>query len=130
MLTARLEELRKYITDEFPRKLRGAQNATHFKATEFRFFLLYSGPIALKNILSTTLYIHFLLLHVATRLLCCSLKATVYTQYAKDLYRHFFSLLPQLYGNDSQINNMHNIIHIADDVQNMQCCLDDERFPI
>lgn len=50
---------------DFNRKLRTLLDARRWKATEFRFFLLYGVPFLLKNILNASLYEHFLLLLVA-----------------------------------------------------------------
>lgn len=44
---------------EFNRKLRPFDEFTHWKATEFRTFLLYTGPVALKHILKTEMYENF-----------------------------------------------------------------------
>ena len=122
-LSARLESLRKSVPVEFPRKIRGLAEAARFKATEYRFFLLYSGPIVLKGILKTELYKHFLLLHTATRILCSAEMCSL-AEYAKSLYKHFFNFLENLYGSDSQITNMHHVLHLADDVINFKCTLD------
>lgn len=42
---------------------------------------------------------------------------TLYINYAKYLLRNFFILLPSLYGIGSQVLNMHNLIHLPDDVE-------------
>ncbi|XP_051155714.1 uncharacterized protein LOC127278180 [Leptopilina boulardi] len=54
---------------EFARRPRGLFDYAHWKATEFRTFHLYTGPIVLKNVLSPDVYAHFLLLHVAITIL-------------------------------------------------------------
>jgi len=69
-LSRRLDIIRKYIPIEFQRKIGALVNARKWKATEFRFFLLYCGPLVLKKILRPELYHHFQLLHVAFRILC------------------------------------------------------------
>ena len=38
-----------------------------WKATEFRFFLLYCGPLVMKGLLTNNQYSHFLNLHVALK---------------------------------------------------------------
>jgi len=40
-----------------------------------------------------------------------------YVNYARELLRKFFELLPSFYGPDSQIMNNHNLMHLADDVE-------------
>lgn len=56
---------------EFARKPRVITNSKklRWKATECRSFLLYFGPVILKEVLSEDKYIHFLSLHIATRIL-------------------------------------------------------------
>ena len=55
---------------EFKRKGRIHSELHHWKAVEFRTFLLYTGPIILKPILSAEKYEQFLFLHVGIRILC------------------------------------------------------------
>lgn len=58
------------ITTEFNRKPRSLHEVKRWKATEFRQFLLYTGPIVLKSVISHDKYMNFLSLHVATSILC------------------------------------------------------------
>jgi len=122
-LSERLPSLKRFLPVEFPRKTRGFLELAKFKATEFRFILLYCGPIILDGILPKQLFKHFLLLHCASRILCSPSLCVPYAEYAKKLYRHFFDLLPKYYGTDSAEINMHNLIHISD-VINFKCTLD------
>ena len=82
-LGRRLEYIKLQIPDEFQRKTRSITFLAKCKATEFRFFLLYCGPIVLKNLLPKKLYDHFLLLHVAARILCCKSLLHTYNTHAK-----------------------------------------------
>lgn len=122
-LSRRIEALRTQILCEFQRKLRNISHAAQFKATEYRFLLLYCGPIVLKNLLPKNLYKHFLLLHVACRILCTDELAQKYNTRAKLYLRRFVELLPYLYGTYITVLNMHNLIHLADDAANMNCSL-------
>lgn len=63
-------DLKRCIPEEFQRKPRSVNKIAMWKATEFRFFLLYCGPIVLRGILKPDIYKHFLLLHTACRILC------------------------------------------------------------
>lgn len=68
-----LENVLKFNTPcEFARKPRSHALIKLWKATEFRNLLLYTGPIAFKSFLRKYIYEHFLVLHVAIRILCCS----------------------------------------------------------
>lgn len=122
-LSRRLVCLKPHIPCEFQRKPRSLEFVHHWKATEFRFFLLYCGPVVLKNILNSIQYQHFLLLHIACRVLCDEKMAQKFSALAKTYLERFFELLPILYGPETQVLNMHHLIHLADDVENMECSL-------
>ena len=51
---------RNSVPDEFARKPRGLGEIDRWKATEFRQFLLYTGPVVLYKKLPPLLYKHFL----------------------------------------------------------------------
>lgn len=55
------------ITNDFVRKPRPIEDFSHshWKATEFRKFLLYTGPLVLKNIINDEVYNNFMMLHIA-----------------------------------------------------------------
>lgn len=63
-----LSKIKDCIPKEFPRKCRSYRD--DWKATEFRLFLLYIGPVVLKHILDTNKYTHFLKLCLAIRIMC------------------------------------------------------------
>lgn len=121
-LSRRMLCLKTDVPFEFQRKPRSTDDVRMWKATEFRFFLLYCGPIVLKNILDKNYYKHFLLLHTAFRLLFSEHFAK-YNNISKIYLLRFFEALPELYGTKSQILNMHNLIHVADDTKNLGCNL-------
>lgn len=71
LLSNYLMLLKSQIPEEFQRTTtRLLENLPKWKAIEFCFFLLYIGPIILKKVLPEQLYQHFLLFHVASRILC------------------------------------------------------------
>jgi hypothetical protein len=63
---------RQHIPSIFNRLPRAVKEVRMWKATEFRMFLLYLGPIVLQNVLPEELYKHFMTLNVATRILYSS----------------------------------------------------------
>ena len=71
-LSQRLLSLQSCTPCEFSRKPRSLADIHRWKATEFRQFLLFTGPVVLRNILPQELYDNFLLLHVAIFLPCSS----------------------------------------------------------
>lgn len=122
-ISRRMTELHSQIPSEFQRKPRSTQFVAKWKATEFRFFLLYCGPIILKRLLRTDLYNHFLLFHTSCRILCSESLFRRYAHLAKEYLKAFFIALKDYYGAQSQILNAHHLIHLADDVINMGCSL-------
>jgi len=120
-----LIHIQKQIPFEFQRTTRSLSEINKFKATEFQFILLYVGPILKKKILSKDMYKHmykhFLLLHVGCRLLWSKELALQKYEHAKHLLTQFVTIAPNLYGNQCLIGNMHSLIHIADDIQYMNC---------
>lgn len=101
---------------EFNRKPRVLIEYKRWKATEFRQFLLYTGPLVLKSILPRDKYIHFLSLHVAIRILSSEIHLDK-TDYAEILLEYFVERFIALYGAEYASHNIHNLLHIANDVR-------------
>ena len=119
-----------YIYIEFQRKLFDLTDITNWKATQYRFMLLYAGGLILCRVMSPEMYRHVLLLFVACRILCSRTWAFMYTNDAVTFLRQFFKQMPKFYGKVSQSMNFHNLIHLADDVRNLQAPLTDySSFP-
>ena len=58
--------LKEYVPSDFARKPRNLKYIKFFKATEFRQILLYTGIIAIKDIvIDENVYLNFVTLHVA-----------------------------------------------------------------
>ncbi|XP_057335752.1 uncharacterized protein LOC130674444 [Microplitis mediator] len=117
-----LKSIKLDIPSEFQRK---QYLVSRWKATQFRFFLLYAGGIVMKKLLPSNCYKHSLLLVVACRILHNRELMIDYNEYAKELLRQFFYLLPSLYGKKTQVLSMHNLIHVSDDVINLNLPLSD-----
>lgn len=108
--------IKKYISSEFPRKTRTLDDFPHMKATEHRMHLLYTDPVAFMGILPTRVYKNFLLLHVAIKLLVHLVKCTQYAEYARGLLRSYILKAKKIYGEAFVSYNVHNLIHLPDDV--------------
>jgi len=106
---------RKYISEEFCRLPRTIEDVDNWKATEFRQFLLYTGPVALKGKLPQIQYKHFLCLHIAMRILCSS-ECINLNEYAKSLIQYFIKKYKEIYGDEYITYNVHNLLHLCDDV--------------
>ena len=100
---------------EFSRKTRSIQYSDRWKATECRLFLLYLGPIILKNVLPDSLYKHFLLL--ACSMLLATSDHRQNDNSAEEYLRIFVEHFPKLYGEECLTFNAHNVVHLIADVK-------------
>jgi hypothetical protein len=116
IISENLIKLGKRLPKEFGRKGRSLREVDRWKATEFRTFLLYTGPIALKKNLPKHMYQHFLLLHVAITILCSPRLHHRYCDYAENLLVVFVQNFHAIYG-DFLVYNVHSLIHLASDVR-------------
>ena len=66
-----------------------------------------------------------MLLYTACRILCSKKDAVSHAQYAKSILKVFVQLMPTYYGEHSVTMNVHNLLHIADDVVYVQAPLTD-----
>lgn len=114
-LNERLLRAGKYTPTEFARRSRSLNELDHWKATELRQFLLYTGPVILKNIVPVDQYQNFLCLSIATRLLLGSSTYRLYNDYAHSLFSHFVKCFGVLYGLQYISYNVHGLLHVAAD---------------
>ncbi|GBM56505.1 hypothetical protein AVEN_110524-1 [Araneus ventricosus] len=117
ILSNRLVSYSRNTPDELPRKPRSLKEIDRWKATEFRMFLLYLGPAVLKKVLPSNRYNHFLILHVAIRILCNEVTIRDNLSFAKELLLKFVKKSKCIYGSDFIVYNVHNLIHLGDDVE-------------
>ena len=114
-ISDKLTSLIPFIPREFGRKPRSLNDIMRWKATEFRQFLLYTGPVVLKHILPDLLYQHFLLFSVAMTLLISPRLCAQFCGYAKQLLVVFVENMKTLYGKEMIVYNVHSLIHLPDD---------------
>lgn len=114
-----LINLRKSMPSDFCRKPRALKFLKLWKATEFRLFLLYLGPIVLPKILREELYKHFLALHAAITILASPVLCTdvANVAYAEQLLKYFVRDFEVIYGQKYMSHNIHNLLHLAADVR-------------
>ncbi|KAK0145122.1 hypothetical protein N1851_015976 [Merluccius polli] len=115
-LSERLVALQSHVPSEFARRPRRLQDIDRWKATEFRQFLLYTGPAVLKDIVCTQVY-NFLLLFVGIFILSDASLTGHYTDFANDILCLFVSHFNELYGAKFLTYNVHNVTHLAQDVK-------------
>ncbi|CAI6353315.1 unnamed protein product [Macrosiphum euphorbiae] len=109
-----LINLKCYLPSEFNRLPRLLEECEHWKATEFRTFLLYTGPTVLKGRLKQPLLKHFMLLNYAIRLLISSENCYTHNNLAKDMLKQFVHEYGSFYGEGYVGYNVHGLIHLAD----------------
>ena len=114
-ISALISESVKLLPSEFSRKTRAIMHSERWKATECRLFLLYLGPIVLKNVIPDPLYKHFLLL-ACSMLILTSNNKTKYSK-AREYLKRFVEEFPKLYGEECMTYNAHSILHLIEDVE-------------
>lgn len=117
--------LHNQVPSEFSRKPRLLSEIKHWKATELRLFLFYTGPVVLKGTVSEEIYQNFLSLHIAITLF----SKCEYIEYASELAKYFVETFCMLYGEENISHNVHNILHIADDVREFGSIENYSAFP-
>lgn len=120
------------LPSEFARQPRTLFEIDRWKATEFRQFLLYTGPVVLKKILHKNTYSHFLCLTISISILLDEndQKRAAYLDYARQLLNYFVDKSKDIYSDHFQVYNVHNLKHLSDDVEHFQCSLNDiSAFP-
>lgn len=118
-MSLNLSLLKSSIPSEFSRKPRGLEEVKRWKATELRQFLLYTGPVVLKNILVPDyekVYDSFLHLHISMRILLDPKLCFQHREYADSLLSRFLKVFKNLYGPQYMTHNFHNLLHLSGDV--------------
>lgn len=116
------KEISEYLVKvRFPREINRRMRSMDFislwKGLEYRHFLLYVGVVILKRFLPEKFYDHYLLLFCATTI-CSAKKYECYFDIAEELYVHFVKKYKTIvYGLHFITSNVHNLIHIVDDVK-------------
>ncbi len=88
-----------------------------WKATELRLFLLYTGPIVLKEFLDVEVYKHFLALCFAMRIFLSPSLLSRYLDFAGQLLQYFVECFAKVYGKEHMVYNVHSLLHLIDDAR-------------
>lgn len=130
LLSKKLINLRSSVPVEFSRKPRSLSELARWKATEFRSFLLYFGPLVLKDILPIAVYENFLLFHFAILILCCEKHIQEFGYLlAGKLLNMFIKHCEHIYGSQFLIYNVHILCHLCDDAIKYGCLDKFSAFP-
>lgn len=100
---------------EFSRPVKDIRNYKQFKCTQLRLFLLYLSIVALKGVLPTFQYEHFLLLFVGVRILSDENQFILNNSIAKDMLTQYAKILGTHFGKFRLIFSFHMLIHLADE---------------
>lgn len=121
--------LNTFVPSDFSRKCRGLNEICRFKATEYRLFLLYTGPVVLKDILNDDCYFHFLCLHISFRVFLCPGSSEKLVNFSENLITFFVKNFSELYGPQFVSHNVHGLLHIVDDYRKFKSLEECSCFP-
>lgn len=127
-ISEHLEELELSQPFDFQRRIKSFEYLHLWKGNEYRTFLLYTGPVILKNILDSEKYSHFLQLHVAIIILCDPNLYLSQTNLAKKLLRDYVESFSEIYGQHHIVYNIHSLIHLTDDIYKLGTLDDHSSF--
>lgn len=111
-----LLEANKEMPSDIHRSLRGLGELSQWKGVEFRTFLMYVGMVALRPALEDDEYEHFLLLYCACTIVSCNVYKSC-IPLAKKMFKAYVEEYINIYGRHSISSNVHNLIHICDDLK-------------
>lgn len=109
-----------YRPNEIHRAIRTLKCLKFWKGSEYRTFLLYLGPVILKDFLSNEVYHNYLLLFCAVTILSCKTYLK-YINIAERLILDFIHQFGFIYGFDAISSNIHNLCHVVSDVKKFGC---------
>ena len=111
-----LVKIRTLVPTEFVRKPRSISEFQHWKATEFRKFLLYTGVVCLRDVLQVPFYDNFSLFSVAIIILLSLRLSLSRASYARSLIILFVTHILSLYSKEMITYNLHGLVHLRDDI--------------
>ena len=114
-ISKRLLEIRPpYNITRMPRSL---ADIKYWKASEYRSWLLFYGPIVLKGILNSIYYDHFLLLSQGIAILLNKSISNEDLEHSENVLEHFVSMSAALYEERFLTLNFHLLLHLTDNVR-------------
>lgn len=119
-ISKRIIELKDFIPNEFSRRPRSLDLLKHWKATEFRLFMLYIGPVVLQKYLDESRFKNFMLFHVGIYILANSeITNGGWHNYAGKLLNEFVKTFQDLYDKSNMVYNVHSVSHLHEDVKRL-----------
>lgn len=129
IMCTRLNNLKEYCPSDFARRPRSLDICSKYKATEFRQFLLYTGPVVTYGVLDERLYKHFLFLHAAIRVMVSNSSSRQHLSFAELALQKFVYRSENLYGPTFNTYNVHGLLHLISDVRRFGCLDSFSAFP-
>lgn len=99
------------------RPIRDLDCIAKWKGVEYRNFGLYVAIVVLKGNLKNYLYIHFILYFCAMRIFSSSVHLNDFALIGEKCMEVFLERFKLIYGRQFFTSNIHNLIHVSDDVK-------------
>lgn len=94
---------------EIHRTIRGIDQISYWKGTEFRTFLLYLSIVLLKKFLQKQHYQHFLYYFCSITICSTQYHISMLIDTAESMLKVFLDILKKLYGPEHCVSNIHNL---------------------
>uniref|UniRef100_A0AAG5DCT9 Transposase domain-containing protein n=1 Tax=Anopheles atroparvus TaxID=41427 RepID=A0AAG5DCT9_ANOAO len=104
------------LPSEIHRKFRPMKHMAHWKGSEFSAFLHYASLDILQNYISKDEYEHFMLFFCAVSLLSSDVYR-IFWELAGPLLEKFVKDFRIIYGERYLTSNIHNLLHVTDEVE-------------
>lgn len=115
-----LEKISQNCPEELQKPFNYNDDTDTWDAYHWKLFLIYFGPIVLHGNLPRKFYIHFLYLHLASRIMINPYKSRKHSALIVGLFLNRFTTeFAQLYGEDFIDYNVHNLIHFEDTISQL-----------
>lgn len=116
------EEVSRYLKSvkrpvEIHREIRGINELSHWKGTEYRTFLLYVSVVILKKVLPKNYYDHFLLYFCSITICSAQYHLNNLIDIADKMLKSFLDLFKIMYSFEQCVSNIHNLCHLLDEVR-------------
>lgn len=103
--------------NEIHRQIRGINEIAHWKATEFRTFLLYISIVIFKKFLPVLNYEHFLSYFCAITICSSEYHISDLIDLAGTIMKDYLKNFKILYGSHNCVSNLHNLCHLVGEVR-------------
>lgn len=117
-ISALLKNCNQNMPTDIHRAIRGLETLKFWKGLEYRTILLYVGMVVFKEALNDVEFDHFMILVSAVTICSCNFYKK-YLPIAKVLFNTYVRKYAHLYGKDSIGSNVHNLIHVVEDIQQL-----------